>query len=77
MMYKNTQNGGKQQRLNSARLSSFARTLINYDENVNTQKHNFESMKCHSKSILSINFAAPLNKDGTFTERPEMLQSWI
>ncbi len=52
MMYKNTQYGDKHQRLNSARLSSFARTLINYDENVNTQKHNFESMKCHSNSFL-------------------------
>ncbi len=51
-MYKNTHNGGKQQRLNSARLSSFARTLINYDENIITQKNNYESMKCHSKSIF-------------------------
>ena len=48
-MYANTQNGVKHPRLNSARLSSFARTLINYDEKVNMQKHNFESMKCHSK----------------------------
>lgn len=59
-MYKNTHNGGKQQRLNSARLSSFARTLINYDENINTQKHNFESMKCHSKSISFIKCSRPI-----------------
>ncbi len=50
MMYKNSKDGGvRHQRLNSARLQSFARNLINFDENSNNQRHNFESMKCHSK----------------------------